>query len=304
MPAQSPETRRGMRDKLPQLLDRRATPKSWLKLTARNPATSMPLLAADVAETPAEIEARKRADGFRRREALRSWMAENKLRTSELSKVPGMPSASAVSNFLNAYSDTLNAATYEALHKAFGVSINRLLGLDTTVDQLMMEINVGYIRGEIAADIWREQFFWPEERWIRMPIARNRVDYGESYFLQVASEEMNEVYKVGTVVELVSLGKFTGDLSPGNRVVLLRSNTDGLVEVSCRELVAYGDGVVKAITRSTNPQFQKRPLPLKWPIEPGAVVKTVSGDWIEVRAVVVRIILDEIGGGAAEPAVA
>lgn len=223
----------------------------------------------------------------RRRLALTTVMADRQLTIVQLTKLAGIQSPSTIANFLAGESNSLNLSTLEPVARVLGVSINRLIGEPMPTREVV-------ICGAVATNRWRRHYLWPRSAWTVTKTAIDVRDYGLSYFFHLETEEMNAVYQKGTLLELVNLENYKGKLDFGNRVIIVRTNTSGYVEISCRELVADGEAGCLAVARSTDSSFDGKSLPFSWPIEPGSSEVTPNGDRIEVRAVVVRVIFDEI----------
>lgn len=113
-----------------------------------------------------------------------------------------------------------------------------------------------FVKGEVAAGLWREAFEWPEDEWQSFT-GRSDVnaEMKHRFGLRVSGASMNEIYPEGTVVECVSVFGHT-EITPGKRVVVLQFRHDGRVEATVKELQMDGDGKLWAVPRSTNPSFQ------------------------------------------------
>jgi transcriptional regulator with XRE-family HTH domain len=113
-----------------------------------------------------------------------------------------------------------------------------------------------FVKGEVAAGVWREAFEWPEDEWQSFTgRADVTAEMQHRFGLRVVGSSMNEVYPEGTVVECVSVfGR--AEIQPGKRVVVLQKRIDGAIEATVKELQEDSDGRLWAIPRSTNPSFQ------------------------------------------------
>ena len=227
----------------------------------------------------------------RRRKALRSLLAEHGMTLKDAAVAARLGSPGAISNFLGGYTASLNLATLEPLARALKVSINRLVG---EPEVPVITGRETYICGSIATGRWRRDHLWAVEDWIQISVPVLPDCTGIHRFLRLDSTEMNLIYAPGTILEVVDLADFPTHPRPGNRVIVLRTNPEGFVEISIREVELLDDDECQLVARSNDLRFADRALPISWPIEPGRVETTPGGDRVEVRYVVVRSIRDEI----------
>ncbi|MFS0736961.1 XRE family transcriptional regulator [Sphingomonas sp. 1P06PA] len=109
-----------------------------------------------------------------------------------------------------------------------------------------------FVKGEVAAGVWRAAIELPEDEWQTFN-GRSDVttDIQHRFGLRVVSDSMDQVYPIGTIVECVSLfGR--AEAVPGKRVVVVRMNDDGEYEATIKELVEK-DGELWLVPRSSNP---------------------------------------------------
>lgn len=109
-----------------------------------------------------------------------------------------------------------------------------------------------YVKGEVAAGVWRDAFEWPEEDWLTY-IGRADVfaDMEHRFGLKIVGDSMDLVYPPGTLIDCVSVfGR--AEIAPGKRVVILRKDENQQYEATVKELVEQ-DGELWAVPRSTNP---------------------------------------------------
>ncbi len=151
----------------------------------------------------------------------------------------------------------------QALAKALGVSAGSLLdgGVLTSIGPTL------FLKGEVAAGVWRAAAEWPEAEW---RIFTGRADVAANaehrFGLSVIGDSMDLVYPHGTIVECVSMfGRI--EALPGRRVVIVRENSQHEFEATVKELVEQ-EGQLWAVPRSTNPAH--RPFNLAEP-DPGIV---------------------------------
>lgn len=139
-----------------------------------------------------------------------------------------------------------------------------------------------FVKGEVAAGVWRAAFEWPQDEWQTFPGRADVSAKSEHRFgLRVVGDSMNEVYPEGTIVECVSVFGHV-EPEPGRRVVVLRTDEQGRVEATVKELVDQDDELW-LVPRSTNPAH--RPFKATEP-EPGIVE-------VRIAAVVVASVRPE-----------
>lgn len=138
------------------------------------------------------------------------------------------------------------AAAYEASVSDVFIRSEGALSLGPTL----------YVRGEIAAGIWREAFEWGEDDWLAFT-GRPDLSVPEQarFGLRVHGESMNLLYPHGTIVECLAIGS-APTLSSGKRVVVVRENEAGEVEATVKEYVER-DGETYLWPRSNHPDFQQ-----------------------------------------------
>lgn len=136
----------------------------------------------------------------------------------------------------------------DLLAKALGVSAGALLDGDALV-------SIGptlFIKGEVAAGVWRAAAEWPESEWQAFT---GRSDVAASvehrFGLRLVGDSMDLLYPPGTIIECVSTFGHI-EPSPGKRVVIVRKNDRQEYEATVKELVEQ-DGALWAVPRSTNP---------------------------------------------------
>jgi transcriptional regulator with XRE-family HTH domain len=122
-----------------------------------------------------------------------------------------------------------------------------------------------FVKGEVAAGVWRTAFEFAQDEWQSFT---GRADVNAKpehrFGLRVVGDSMDLLYPHGTIVECVSV---FGHAEPeaGKRVVVLRTNDNGEVEATVKELVEQ-DGALWLVPRSSNPAH--RPFRIDEP-EPG-----------------------------------
>ena len=129
-----------------------------------------------------------------------------------------------------------------------------------------------FIKGEVAAGVWRPAVELPEDEWQsftgRSDVSAN-VDH--RFGLRVVGDSMNLLYPPGTIVECVSLfGR--AEAVPGKRVVVIRMDDDGQYEATVKELIEQ-DGDLWLVPRSSNPNHKPYRLSAN---EPGIVETRIA----------------------------
>jgi transcriptional regulator with XRE-family HTH domain len=116
-----------------------------------------------------------------------------------------------------------------------------------------------FVKGEVAAGVWRAAFELPEDEWQSFN-GRDDVNAAieHRFGLRIVGDSMNEVHPPATIVECVSVFGHV-EPAPGRRVVVVRMNDDGDYEATVKELVSQ-DGELYLVPRSTNPAH--RPIKL------------------------------------------
>lgn len=113
-----------------------------------------------------------------------------------------------------------------------------------------------FVKGVVAAGQWADAFELPEDEWQTFTGRPDvTADIRHRFGLRLIGPSMNEVYPEGSIVECVSVFG-TAEITPGKRVVILRTRVDGRVEATVKELQEDSDGRLWAVPRSTNPAFR------------------------------------------------
>jgi SOS-response transcriptional repressor LexA len=113
-----------------------------------------------------------------------------------------------------------------------------------------------FVKGEVAAGLWKEAWEVPEDEWAMFTgRADVRAPLQKRFGLRVIGESMNEVYPPGTIIECVQYEQ-DEPIESGRRVVVLRTKLDGTVEATVKELVRSPEGIEWLVPRSTNPAYQ------------------------------------------------
>lgn len=127
--------------------------------------------------------------------------------------------------------------------------------------------------GEIMAGLFREAIrvddlspsinIGPEPRYSGFP----------RFALRVRGPSMNLLYPDGSFVVCIEFADLGRDPKHGERVIVYRINSDGLIEATCKEFVVDGNGAAWLWPRSSDPHFQT-----PWPLSNGhpADIESVS----------------------------
>lgn len=230
----------------------------------------------------------------RRRIALRTKITQSEFGTvAETMRAAGILNSGAVDNFLRGLTGSLNLKTLEQIAKPLRCLVSELTG-DPTLTK--MNVETKQLRGEINADALRKGYFTEHGGWtfIVMPDSR----FAKSYYVRLDSTEMDEVYPRGTLLEVVDLADFPGDIpiGIGCRVIVasIDQRDQGFIRIGCREIASArnGNNAVRLIARSAAPVWRSREIVWPYPIRSVATVSQ-RGVTFEIKSVVVRSVLDE-----------
>lgn len=112
-----------------------------------------------------------------------------------------------------------------------------------------------YVKGEVAAGVWKEVWQWDEDQWQEFT---GRPDVlaplHDRFGLRVVGESMNDVYPHGSIVECVAI--FGAELESGKRVIVRRTRNDGEIELTVKEFLIDDLGREWLVPRSNRPEFQ------------------------------------------------
>lgn len=139
------------------------------------------------------------------------------------------------------------------------IELARVLNVEpgTLIDP-MIATSIGprlFVKGEVAAGIWREAMELSEDEWQSFTgRADVSADMQHRFGLRIVGDSMNLVYPEGTIIECVSVFGHA-EPSTGKKVVVLRKRADNMVEATVKELVEQ-DGDLWLVPRSTNPEHQ------------------------------------------------
>lgn len=138
--------------------------------------------------------------------------------------------------------------------RVLGVSLDELTQVNDTV-ALGPRL---FVKGIVAAGIWREAWEFSEDEWESYT---GRADVSapirERFGLRVEGDSMNELYPPGTILDCVSYhGEF--QIENGKRIIVQRQRNGDAYETTCKEYFRDPDGIEWLVPRSFNPAFQRR----------------------------------------------
>lgn len=219
------------------------------------------------------MRAVSKSETLARRAALKRFINLRGLKIKPWCERAGVP-PTAVYNFLNGYSDSLEEETYRKLAESEGVPV-MLLKTDYPIARVAYAIPV---IGAVQAGVWAEAMEWErDQRYVIAATIPERYAK-KAYGLLMEGPSMNMVYPDGSIAICVRLMDFDRDLRDRDRVVVERRRHDGMIEATVKELVIDGDGAGWLWPRSSDPRYQQ-PLSLADP--------NGEADTVEVTAVVI-----------------
>ena len=196
-------------------------------------------------------------------------------------------SSSALYNFLNGESDSLNQSTLEALARAKGVTISEMIGEGAVpVSKGVLTI---FVRGAVEAGAWKEAVEWPEDDWIAVAMPRIERQTESSFALLVRGSSMNLEYPEGTYLVCVPIYEYDGELGVkgiSDHLIFCRRGRDGLVESTVKELRLDESGRAWLWPKSTDPAHTQ-PIEVPWPPHKQASENGDGTEAMEITAVVV-----------------
>lgn len=223
-----------------------------------------------------------------RRRNLKRFMAARGLKAKPWSERAGV-SPNAVYNFLNGRSNSLSQDTLEALAEAENVTSSTLL--DESIIPLARAAQNVTVLGTVQAGAWVEAIEWPLDERYTIAVPFGGTQYENAYGLEVRGDSMNKIYPDGTIIFVVNIYDFDGELLNGHRVVCERTDAAGNVEATVKQLVIEDDGSAWLWPRSTSPQHQQ-PIAVT---ESGLRGAHLSGDvTVRVSAIVIRALTSEL----------
>jgi transcriptional regulator with XRE-family HTH domain len=141
-----------------------------------------------------------------------------------------------------------------------------------------------YVKGSVAAGVWKDAEEWPQEDWEAYTGRSDVVaPMAHRFGLRVDGNSMDLVYPPGTILDCT---RYFGDLPipNGRRIIVERKKFGDGIETTVKEYMKDDDGVEWLIPRSSNPAFQ---APIRCD-SPGEGIES-----IEICAIVVAAIIRE-----------
>lgn len=207
-----------------------------------------------------------------RREILRAFIKEHKLRIARWAKDAGVDKNS-VYNFLNGHSNSLDLRTYAKLARAAESPVWRLTG-DEPEPQSPTAI---WVVGSVEAGAFREAVEWDQSIWFTVDVPVPNRFRGKAKALQVRGSSMNADYPEGSIAIWVDTLDFR-PARPGDDVVVYSHNRSGEIEATLKELRADDQGKRWLWPRSHDPLHQT-PIDIASPPE--------SVKEIEIKGIVI-----------------
>jgi len=165
-----------------------------------------------------------------------------------------------------------------ALSKLAKVPMHEFIGAEGLRQTTVYPINV---IGHVQAGFWAEALEWSEDDQYGIavpphPLHGNLRQFG----LEVRGPSMNRHFPDGSVVVCVPYDSLARMPEPGERVIVQRWRSDGLVETTIKEYALDIDGQVWLWPRSLDPRYQQ-PIKVNGPDDDSTVER------VEITALVI-----------------
>ena len=194
----------------------------------------------------------KNAEADVRRAALKRAMAHHGVTPTDLARKCGWKNANLIYNFLNGISKTLAATTYQQMAQ-------NLPG--TTMQELMGEKAKGKISDPVLlkthcqGGVLRDQFTLPVDQMKELPLpVDDSARMAGAFAAIVRRPGAEEIYPDKTILLCVPIGRFTGEIVKGRRMVIQRF-VDLKMEVTVREVQEDAEGRLWLSQRSSAPRL-------------------------------------------------
>ena len=154
--------------------------------------------------------------------------------------------------------------------RAFRVNAGWLLALDQVRapevhlrDSEPPEVETLWVKGSVAAGVWRESIEWPRDEWYQIEVGPPPRRGIERFALRMDGFSMDKTIPPGSNLEALRVA--FGELSPqdGDLVIVERRRHD-LVEMTCKRLRQNGE-TWELHCESTRPEFQSMVLTIGSP---------------------------------------
>lgn len=144
--------------------------------------------------------------------------------------------------------------------RAFRVNPGWLLALDqikapevSLVDSDRPAAETLWVRGSVAAGVWREQVEWPRDDWYEIEVGPAPRHGIERFALRMDGNSMDKTIPPGSNIEAIRVQFGVVDPQEGDLVIAQRQRHD-LTEMTCKRLARDGDGW-ELRCESTKPEF-------------------------------------------------
>ncbi|MBL4907659.1 MAG: hypothetical protein JKX94_09430 [Sneathiella sp.] len=145
---------------------------------------------------------------------------------------------------------------------------------DDEMDPADINLKTLNVIGAVEAGNWLKSPTWPYKNWkIEICPKDNRFPTANLFCLIVSGNDMDKRYQINDILRCLPIEQDPEGLIPGKRYIVHRTNAEGLIEVSAKELRLHEDGTFWLWPLSNNPKHQT-------PIEP-------SEDLVRIRARIV-----------------
>jgi repressor LexA len=141
------------------------------------------------------------------------------------------------------------------------------------------------LMGKVQAGDWVEAWEYPKEDQAEISVIQNEKFRGIQRFgLEVCGPSMNQIYPERTIIICARVEDLGRDPVHGERVIVERKRSDGLIEMTCKEFVIDpASGKAWLWPRSNQPEYAQ-PIPIPEPetgngIEAVRIIAIVTGSY-------------------------
>jgi repressor LexA len=188
---------------------------------------------------------------------LRRRMEAAGYNQKSLARAAGL-NQTAVRDILKGRSRHPRSDTLEALARILGCTIDQLTGRPDFAAVTVGATTKVNVVGRVQAGEWVEAFESPPDDWYAIDAPLDERFRGIPRFaLKVLGPSMNRLYAEGDVVVCVRIADAGRMPRSGERVIVQRSNAQGMIEATIKEYVVDEDGNVWLWPRSNHPEFQQ-----------------------------------------------
>lgn len=111
-----------------------------------------------------------------------------------------------------------------------------------------------WVKGSVAAGVWREQIDWPQDEWYPIEVGLPSAPGVERFALRMDGFSMDKTIPPGSNLECIRVAFGEIDPQDGDLVIAQRKRHE-LIEMTCKRLVRTGD-VWELKCESTKPEFR------------------------------------------------